>query len=350
MAVIEKRGAKSYRIKKMVDRVTYSVTVDFKPTKKQAEQIIQDHIAEKKRMDPRNSEASFSVCAKSRIESVGGVLSPSTLNEYSRLLKYLEDHYSDFAAKPVRSITSDDIQKVISSYSKGRDDVAAVRIDHRSAKSVRNMYGFIRSVMSVYAPSVSINVVLPDIQRKERHIPTDEEAAAVFAAVKGSKYEIPILLAALGMRRSEICGASIEDLDGCTLYIHRSKVMIEGGRWTVKDYGKTPSSTRYIDIPQSLADKIRETGRIFDGDPETISKYLAKIQDQLGIERFTLHALRHFYASSAVTLGVSLKYIQRAGGWKTDSVLKNIYAHAQKDKQKEQDSITMNHMAKLFGD
>lgn len=52
-----------------------------------------------------------------------------------------------------------------------------------------------------------VQIPSPKLPQKEKlspYIPTKEEVHAIFEEIKCSKYEIPIMLAAMGLRRSEM--------------------------------------------------------------------------------------------------------------------------------------------------
>lgn len=164
-------------------------------------------------------------------------------------------------------------------------------------------------------------------EKKSEYIPSAEDVKRIFAEVKGTRYEVPLSLAALGLRRSEICALELSDLNGCELTINKAVVLNKNQEWTVKPT-KTTDSTRTIFIPSDLADRIREQGYIYEGDPEMIYCALVKSQKKLGIPHFSLHKMRHFFASYLHDLGYSDKQIQEMGGWRTDIIMKSVYQHA----------------------
>ena len=73
---------------------------------------------------------------------------------------------------------------------------------------------------------------------------------------------------------------------------------------------------------------IRKQGYIYNGMPGTLYKMLQKFQDKAGIPHFSLHKMRHFFASYMHSKGYTDKQIQAVAGWKTDKVLKEVYQHA----------------------
>ncbi len=132
----------------------------------------------------------------------------------------------------------------------------------------------------------------------------------------------------MGLRRSEICALTIDDLDQETglLTIDKALVQNEHEEFVVKTT-KTTDSTRTIILPKNLVDLIVKQGYVYKGHPESISRYLRVTLKELGIHDFSLHKLRHFFASYLHNLGYTDKQIQKLGGWKSD-VMKNVYQHA----------------------
>ena len=101
----------------------------------------------------------------------------------------------------------------------------------------------------------------------------------------------------------------------------------EAGEWVIKTT-KTTDSTRTVIIPKDLAKLIRKKGYIYNKQPYTINQDLHRAQRELGIPQFSLHKMRHFFASFAHDMGFSDKAIQSMGGWKSNSILRSVYAHA----------------------
>ncbi|MCR5474506.1 MAG: tyrosine-type recombinase/integrase [Lachnospiraceae bacterium] len=84
--------------------------------------------------------------------------------------------------------------------------------------------------------------------------------------------------------------------------------------------------------------------------PQTLTRALHRYQDKLGIERFRLHDFRHYFASYAHSLGIPGVYIIKAGGWKTDHVMKTVYRDVLKDKNLEMQRKKSRTICFLFRD
>lgn len=147
-------------------------------------------------------------------------------------------------------------------------------------------------------------------------------------------FEIPISLVCYGMRRSEICALTLEDIEGDVVHINKAMVQDENKEWVIKST-KTTESTRDIIISQELADKIREQGYVYKGFPNSITAYLSKTEQKLGLQHFTVHKLRHYFASQMSALGVPDADIMKLGGWQSDHVMKSIYRHSMMEKEEK---------------
>lgn len=298
-----------YKISKMVNGKRYRVYVDHMPTESEAFMLI----AKKTNEPTLPADIQFKDACELYMESKSNILSVTTLASYKAIMKSIS---TSFMNLNISKITLPAVQTELNKYS----------VKH-SPKSVKNMSGFIMGVLKYY----SINLPSPKLPQKEKkspYIPSKEDISAIFSEIKGSKIEIPVMLACMGLRRSEICALTPTDLSKDNeLTINKALVLSPEREWVLKAT-KTTESTRTIVIPDYLADLIRKQGYIYDGYPGKITEQLNLVQKKLGIPRFSLHKLRHFFASYMHDLGYSDKQIQAMGGWKTDNVMKAVYTHA----------------------
>ena len=322
---IRKRSGK-YQLREMRNGKLYTMTVelDHSPTKKEAEALMKPLFD----VDLSISAATtFKEACEGYIKAKSNVLSPSSIRRYKQYIESLPDN---LAKAHVGTMGKPIIQIEINRFSS----------DH-APKTVSNYYGFINAVLNFYGKEIK-GIILPQKEKKVPYIPTKEEVSAIFNEIKGSPFEVPIMLSAMGLRRSEICAAQIEDLsDDNILTINKALVENENKEWVVKST-KTTDSTRTIVLPEYLADLIRKQGYIYEGFPGSIYNHLKRVQKKLGIQAFSLHKMRHFFASYMHDLGYTDKQIQEAGGWKTDNIMKTVYQHAmdmEEAKKKMSDSI-----------
>lgn len=313
----EKRGPDSYQARKMYKGQMYTVTFDHKPTQKEA---ITAMAKELERIRNANTQMTFQRAAESYVDMKRNVLSPRTIKEYSEKIKRFPEWFRKI---PVSDITQIEINKLVNEISKGR-----------SPKTIRDYHGFVTAVLGTFYPNLKISTTLPQKVKSEPYTPSQEDVKRILAEVKDTQYEIPITLACYGMRRSEICALRADDVDGDIVHINKALVMDENKKWVIKTT-KTTESTREIIIPEELAEKIRKQGYVYDGYPESITRFLTRVEKKLGIPHFSLHKLRHYFASEMSALGVPEADILKMGGWETDHVMKSVYRHSMIEKEEK---------------
>ena len=311
---IEKLPSGSYRIRKMYKGQTYTIVFEHKPTQKEA---LQAMAAELSKVQGKYEVLTFKAAAQKYIESKKNILSPSTIRGYSGIVRQISD---GFLNNNIYDITALDVQAEINRLA-----------ESCSPKTVRNHHGFLSAVLGSFRPDLKLHTTLPQKVKSEPYIPSDDDVRQILDYAKGTEYEIPIILACYGMRRSEICALTLDDINGDVVSITKAKVQNENLEWVTK----TTASTREIVIPMEIADKIREKGYVYKGYPGEITKFLAASQKKLGIPLFSIHKLRHYFASKMSAMNIPEEDIMRFGGWETDYVMKGVYRHAMEDKNKD---------------
>ena len=134
---IEQHGNK-WRIRQMDRGHLYVVSLDHKPTKAEAVQLMAQKFSQGV---PQQADLTFQQAAGAYVESKRNILSPATLKEYTRTAGRLP---APFCALNIAAITSLDVQKVV-------NDLAA---DH-NPKTVANYAHFIMAVLRAQDISVS---------------------------------------------------------------------------------------------------------------------------------------------------------------------------------------------------
>lgn len=310
---IEKISGKTYRVRKQINGEKITLTFDHKPTQMEIFEALSSR-------DPISNKDTFEECARAYISSKSNVLSPSTIRGYNAVLRTMPD---DFKSLSISKITQIDIQTLINNN-------ASIH----KPKTTRNLHGFISAVLRQYRPSLNLYTTLPKKAEIEYYTPSEDDIKRILTASSNKPfYHIPFQLGVMGLRRSEICALTLDDIKDNILTINKSMVMDINSNWVVKPSSKTDAGNRNIYIPAALVEEITKQGFIYKGKPGSLLDGLNSYQDKLNIPRFRFHDLRHFFASYAHSQGISDADIMASGGWKSDHTMKRVYRHEMKAKE-----------------
>ena len=159
------------------------------------------------------------------------------------------------------------------------------------------------------------------------------------------------LLATTGMRRGEALGLRWSDLDldaarlrvVQTIIQTRSKVMIgepktaQGRRPIALDKGTIAvmreHRRRMLEERMLIGPDFDDQGLVFhqpDGSwlhPDAVSEMFLRRVRRYGLERLTLHGLRHTWATLALERGIHPRVVQERFGHSTISITLGMYSH-----------------------
>ena len=296
------------------------------PTKKEAERLASAFVPQA----PQDKKESVTVgdAIDNYIASKSAVLSPATIRGYERIRR---TDMQDIMGVNVFELTQDAVQKSFNGAAKTK-----------SPKTLRNAHGLLVASLKTVRPDFILHTTLPQKEKPKMQIPTQAEIDTLVAAADQDMRLAISLAAMLGLRRSEICGLTFADFDAenKTLTIRRAMVADKDAEWTIKP-PKSFSGYRTLTIPATLFQTLVE----LDGEakdplckinPNMITNRFEALQRLcFGRVLYRFHDLRHYNASVMLRLGVPNKYAMERMGHATDAMLKAVYQHTMKDKQKE---------------
>ena len=262
------------------------------------------------------------------ISSKEKILSPSTVRGYNI---HLRNYLKSIMELPLSSLTSEAVQKAIN---------FEVQQGH-SSKTIKNAYGLLTATLKKYAPELQLYCSLPQKTKKDMYIPTKEDIRVIQKAVLDTNMELPFCLSIyLGLRRSELCALTWNDIDfkNKTVRINKAMVITKDGDYTVKP-PKTQAGYRTISIPDKCLEVLKKykkkSGYITDLKSDTIATKFNRILKRLNMPHFRWHDLRHYTASVMLALNIPTKYAQEIMGHETDNMLKNVYQHTMSEEMKK---------------
>jgi len=271
------------------------------------------------------------------IESKDAVLSPSTIKGYRQVKDNL---MGGISLVKIGNLTQEQIQRWVNGLAR-----------EKSPKTVSNAHGLLSAVLKEYRPSMALRTTLPQKVKPDIRIPSEAELRAILAAAKGTKYEIPIVLAVwLGLRQSEILGLTWDCVDGDILHIRRAIVMGEDG--PVEKGTKTYSGTRALHLPEYLKGLLEAAPRkgehIVRISGKAIYSGFSRVCEKAGVPHYRFHDLRHANASIMLASGIPDKYSMKRMGHATNNMLKTTYQHVIKEREAEYDQQIDSYFTNLL--
>lgn len=226
--------------------------------------------------------------------------------------------------------------------------------------AMTNMFSYAVENQIIPKNPVTKSVKCPKkIEKKVHFLTLEEQEKFLKAAEDTSNYYQFALILQTGLRTGEMIGLKWEDIDfqDRTISIRRTMEFRYGDKEFKIGEPKSKSGYRTIPMTQTAyeilkaKEKEKSTRKICDlrykdfvfinrkGLPTKNSTYdstIYKLADKAGIKRFSMHTLRHTFATRAIEAGIRPKTLQELLGHANISITMNLYVHVtEEEKEKE---------------
>ncbi|MCJ7856694.1 site-specific integrase [Lachnospiraceae bacterium NSJ-143] len=209
----------------------------------------------------------------------------------------------------------------------------------------------------------SVKCKLNSIPKQRRVLTVSEQTAFLNGVKKSCNYNQWGLILQTGLRTGEIIGLKWSDIDfeKKILCVQRSmwynrplKQWVVGEPKTKHGYRNIPLTEEAIRILKDQKDKVKKNKIIpiefsdivflsSKGTPKTNSEYnnlLNYYCKMIGIKNFTMHTLRHTFATRCIESGMKPKTLQVILGHSNISITMDLYVHVtEEEKVKEIENI-----------
>jgi len=271
----------------------------------------------------------------------GTIYKPSAIRSYEAALR--DRIHPELGALRVSEVQRRDVQRLAD----------AMLAEQKDASTIRNALMPLRVIYrrALEDEDVSVNPTtnlrLPAVEGKRDRIVSPEEAKKLLAVL--AEKDRPIWATALyaGLRRGEIMGLRIEDVN-----LAKGVIRVERS-YDPKAYEftepKSKAGKRSVPIASVLRDYLIEhklrTGRsegLFFGrtaetpfDDSSLAARAATAWKNAELEGITLHESRHTYASLMIAAGVNAKSLQTYMGHSSVTVTYDRYGHLMPGNEEE---------------
>lgn len=280
---------------------------------------------------------------------------PATREAVARRLRnVINPHLGDYE---IRAIKPSRIQSWLRTLQQQQRATQAIRIAYGNLHTILD--AAVDDKLIAVNPCQARSIRLPRAERKLLHPWSEDRLTAVLEALRGRERAAIITAAGLGLRQGEVLGLAVEDVDWLRSEVHINRQLKYIGNRLVFGPPKG-GKPRTVPLPESvkrtLADHVRAypSGEVTlpwlpPGKPDTMTAGLLFTNDgvawrgavfNLRVWRPALkaagvpnerehgmHALRHFYASTLLEDGVSIRVLADYLGHTDPGFTLRVYAH-----------------------
>lgn len=267
-------------------------------------------------------------------------LDPKTVKAYKI---DLTQFVTSLSVSSVEDISSENIKKYIANL----HQTFKPKTVKRKIASVKAFISFLDEMeLITYNPFAKIHTKFREPVQLPRTIPLPTMElllSSLYAYYHSAKTEysrrsslqaiaIIELLFATGIRISELCSISTEDID---LINRRLKINGKGKKERILSIGNTSGLFIISEYKNEFSNEINASGLFFPVSDQVVRRMIRKHCKLAGItQHITPHMFRHTFASSLLEAGVDLRYIQDFLGHSSISITE-IYTHTTLRKQTE---------------
>lgn len=253
-------------------------------------------------------------------------------------LRNLRLHMTTLEGKPLKAITPPIVRQWHGEALRGKG----------GRRSIAQSYSFLRAVMNqamrdgaILTNPCQIPGAASD-RAKERQVATPQQVVGLMEAIT-PRYRGAVLLAAwCGMRRGEVCGLLVHDVDlrAGTVTVRNNRVELLEVPVAFDGEPKTDAGKRTISIPPHVIPVLKEhmadwagKQRVFvgrDGRPmrgDAIRQAFDRARTKVDMKGFTFHDLRHTGQTLAAATGATLADLMLRLGHASPAAA-NRYLHA----------------------
>lgn len=256
------------------------------------------------------------------IASIRAVESPKTIEGYETIRDNGFQPIMDLNIKKLDNLI---LQKAINEECKRISKSKRSKGKTISAKTVRNEWGLISTVIKKYNPQFTINITLP------AHVAPVHELSSpkiIFDMVKGTEIELPVILAMwLSFTMSEIKGLTkSSSIKGDYIYIDKVIVHTKDGE-IEKNIAKNKKRNRMHRIPpyiKELIDNV-EGDKLVPLSGKAVANRFTYMLKKNNLPHMSFHDLRHVNASVMSFLSIPTEYAMDRGGWSSPKVMQGTY-------------------------
>jgi integrase/recombinase XerD len=239
--------------------------------------------------------------------------SPCTVKQYGHIARM----FLGYVHKPLENVAPQDLNAF-------REHLVLER--HYSKNSLYTTVRGLTCLFRSFGLATAEKLEAPRRPARLPHYLTEEETHRLFEVVKDRPRDSAILhvLAYCGLRVGELCRLSVEDIDLNSNILHVRSGKGDRDREVIIEEKTRTAIDRYT-TDRALAGQ--SGGRLFPVSPVTVERMVRSSAEAAQINRrVTPHMLRHTLATTLLSRGCDIRYIQKLLGHASVATTQ-IYTH-----------------------
>jgi integrase/recombinase XerD len=239
--------------------------------------------------------------------------SPCTVKQYGHIARM----FLGYVQKPLENVAPKDLNAF-------REHLVLER--HYSKNSLYTTVRGLTCLFRSFGLATAEQLEAPRRPARLPHYLTEEETHRLFDVVRDSPRDSAILhvLAFCGLRVGELCRLSVEDVDLSSNVLHVRSGKGDRDREVIIEEKTRAAIDRYT-TERALAGQ--SGGRLFPVSPVTVERMVRSSAEKAQINRrVTPHMLRHTLATTLLSRGCDIRYIQKLLGHASVATTQ-IYTH-----------------------
>ncbi len=239
--------------------------------------------------------------------------SPCTVKQYGHIARM----FLGYVQKPLENVAPQDLNNF-------REHLVLER--HYSKNSLYTTVRGLTCLFRSFGLATAEQLEAPRRPARLPHYLTEEETHRLFDVVRDSPRDSAILhvLAYCGLRVGELCRLSVEDIDLASNVLHVRSGKGDRDREVIIEEKTRAAIDKYV-TDRALAG--HSGGRLFPVSPVTVERMVRSSAERAQINRrVTPHMLRHTLATTLLSRGCDIRYIQKLLGHASVATTQ-IYTH-----------------------
>jgi integrase/recombinase XerD len=239
--------------------------------------------------------------------------SPCTVKQYGHIARM----FLGYVQKPLENVAPQDLNNF-------REHLVLER--HYSKNSLYTTVRGLTCLFRSFGLATAEQLEAPRRPARLPHYLTEEETHRLFAAVHESPRDSAIMhvLAFCGLRVGELCRVTVEDVDLSSNILHVRSGKGDRDREVIIEEKTRAAIDRYT-ADRAVAGQ--SGGRLFPVSPVTVERMVRSSAVRAEINRrVTPHMLRHTLATTLLSRGCDIRYIQKLLGHASVATTQ-IYTH-----------------------